>query len=108
MFIGALATLFAFDSFSGDTSIGEKLLGFLIGLTPGVTILAVVYFLWCKERILGVVLSVLGIVMIYFFSNLQNFPNELERLLIPLPIFIIGIILIIFGRNKQKGCCKIK
>ena len=108
MFIGALATLFAFDSFSGDSSIWEKLFGFLLGLIPGVAIMLVVYFLWCKERILGIVLTIGGIVMIYFFSALENFPDDLERLIIPLPVFIIGIILIIFARNKQKGCCKIK
>ena len=45
----------------------EKLFGFLISTIPGVVVMLLVYFLWCKEKTLGVILIILGSIMAFFF-----------------------------------------
>ena len=108
MFVGALFILLAFDSFSGDSKVWEKIGGFLISTIPGIFVMLLVYFLWCKEKILGVILIVVSIAMMIFIGVFRDFPKELEGMFIFLPIFLSGIMFLVFGENKQKGCCKVK
>lgn len=108
MFIGGVIILLAFDSLFGDANVWEKIGGFVISTIPGILLMAIVYFLWCKENLLGWILVILGIAMMFFFRVFVDFPNEMGGMIIFAPIFITGVILVVFGRNKQKGCCKIK
>lgn len=92
-------SLFALDSFDGDSSLGEKLLGFLIHLIP-TFILIILYFLGLKyEKIVGAIAIILGLV--YIFTALGRF-DFLTYVLISGPLFLVGILYIIYGIKKGK------
>lgn len=106
MFAGAMFILLAFDTFSIDAPFIERLFGFFISIIPGVTIMLLVYFLWCKEKTLGTILVILGVVMSFFFGMFEDFPEQLGSIIIIGPIFFGGLLFMIFGNNrkKRKGC----
>jgi peptidoglycan/LPS O-acetylase OafA/YrhL len=100
--VGAMFVLFAIDVFGMDYKWYELLFGFFISILPGIVLIALVYFLWKRERQLGIVITLVGIFMVVFFGAFEEFPERLGTLIVVLPVVIAGLILYFYGSTKNK------
>lgn len=69
---GAFMLLMSFDSFDGNASIWQKLLGFLIHNLPLIVLMLIVWQTWHRPFLAGVFLLVLSATFTYFFRNRDN------------------------------------
>lgn len=101
LLIGVLFILLAGDAFSLDLPWYERLFGFVISTIPGVLLILLVYFLWNKEFYLGVILTLLGGIMIWFFGVFEEFPERLGTLFVVMPVLLAGVVLLVYGKQKE-------
>jgi len=95
IFIGFLS-LFALDVFSGEATLFQKLLGFLMHLIPSFILIIVLMISWRKPIIGGIMFMVLGGA---FSVHFRIYPSELLTfLIIPFSLIAIGILFVVFGR----------
>jgi len=99
LFAGFLG-LFAIDSFSEANSLLEKILAFLINLTPAFVVLLATILAWRWEWIGAVVFGFLGAFYIYYAW--ERFPL-LTYISICGPLFLISLLFLAgWIRRKQK------
>lgn len=99
---GLLFILLAFDVFSMEGTIWEKIGGFLISIIPGLIVIGILYFLWHKEKILGYLLTSVSIVGVFFFGVFEEFPERLGTLGVIGPALFGGLLFIFIGENTKK------
>lgn len=81
--------LFAMDVFSMTGSVMEKILGFLIHLTPSFILLTLLVLAWKREKVGGILFTMFAVLFALQFT--RNF--ELSAfLLIIFPVFLIGVL----------------
>lgn len=94
LFAGFLA-LFALDAFSGDLSLGKKLLGFLYHLAPALSVLLFLAVAWRFRLVGGLGFLVLGMVFTIYFDTYRQTANFM---MISLPLFVTGVLFMISHR----------
>jgi len=100
LFIG-LISLFAFDVFEGESPLWEKILGFLIHLTPTYVLLALLFIAW-RWPLTGGILFILAGASYIFFSREQHWSAYLIVTGIPT---LIGLLFITehFLKTKRRS-----
>lgn len=93
--LAALVGLFALDMFSGEYSLGEALVGFVIHLTPTWLILAALAVAWRWEAWGAGLFAALSV---YFFIR---FGAEVAWLL-PLPALVIGALFLADAQYRRR------
>lgn len=85
-------SLFALDAFTGQSSLLNQILGFLIHLTPNFLMLILLILAWKRELLGGVAYILLSVVFTIFFNTY----NEISSfLLISFPLLIIGLLFLL-------------
>jgi hypothetical protein len=94
----------SFDVFEGNASLAEKLLALLMHLLLPLIMLIVLIIAWRKPHIGGVLCIILGVGLGIFFRLWNVFTSQgvnLATLVIVLLIAIVGILFIVFGRQRK-------
>ena len=91
--------LFAFDVFEGDQSIGKKLLGFLIHLTPNFVLILILIISWKHEWVGTIAFAAAGIAYVVMFSG--RFPFA-TYLIISGPLFLISVLFMLNWMERKK------
>lgn len=95
--------LMAIDVFSIEATLWEQLGGFLISITPGLILIAVVIVFWKHEKPLALILFILAIAWLVFLIIKGNFSSMIGGVLVvDIPLVISGTILLISSK-KQKN-----
>ncbi|MCU0461355.1 MAG: hypothetical protein MUF36_04985 [Bacteroidales bacterium] len=98
-----LMMMFSFDVFSGEGSIGKKLLGFLAHNIPVFILIIVLVIAWKYEVIGGAIFIVLSVAMAIYF---KAFSGNAGSLAIVSPFFLTGVLFILHqllkGKEKQE------
>ncbi len=98
--IGLLFTgfmiLFSLDAFSGDTSIAQKILGFLLHLIPAFVVGGCLLLAWKYRLLGGVLFMVLGMVFTIYFSTYRTASHFVS---VSLPLFVAGILFMVSQWN---------
>ena len=89
LLFNALLVVLSLDSFSGDTSFGQQILGFLVHLIPAFLVGAGLVLAWRYRVLGGLLFLVLGMVFTIYFGTYQSTSHFL---LISLPLFISGLL----------------
>jgi len=89
--------LFSFDVFSLDSSLLDKLGGFLIHNIPTLIILFALFLSWKKPIYGGTAFIVIGAIFTLFFRTYQRWDIFI---LISAPILLIGILFILNRKNN--------
>lgn len=94
-------SLFAFDVFSGDATLIEKIGGFLIHLIPSYLLIFILLISWKKPLVGGVMFLILSIVFTLYF---KTYTAVLNFLIVSFPVAIIGGLFILShvlsGKNQ--------
>ncbi|MBN1108557.1 MAG: hypothetical protein JXR66_00960 [Bacteroidales bacterium] len=111
--LGILAILFismfAFDSFSPDKTLGQNLLSLLIHLLPSIALLIVLLIAWKRELAGGIIFIAAGIALsVFLYSGNMNrtgVPGQalLVVLILGLPFVVAGILFIISHFRQHKN-----
>jgi hypothetical protein len=94
----------SFDVFEGNASVTEKLLELLMHLVLPFIMLIVLIIAWRKPQIGGILCIILGVGLGFWFRVWKVFTSQgvnLATLVIVLLIAIIGILFIVFGRQRK-------
>lgn len=91
LFIGLLVLL-SFDSFSGEISFGQKLLGFLIHLVPAFSVAVCLLVAWKYRLFGGVLFLMLGMVFTIYFGTWKSASHFS---LISLPLLVAGVLFMV-------------
>ena len=101
--ISCFIVIMAFDTFSGDQSIWNKIGGFLISCSPGIALAAIAWLLRKKELILGILILVSAV---FLFILFRFYVDPLEKLLtiatVILPLLFAGVVLILSNNKYDK------
>lgn len=89
-----LISLFALDVFWEDYNIREMVGAFLLHLLPAMVVLVVLGIAWRWEKIGGAFFILLGSAFVAYFEAWQGWANFL---LIPAPLYLIGVFFLIAG-----------
>lgn len=95
LFIGFLLLL-ATDSFSGSSSLGQNLIGFIIEGAPAIILILVLWFAWKNGVVGGVLFLVMALLFTIFYHTYQRWDTFI---LISLPLILIGGTFLL---NKKK------
>jgi len=106
--ITALIAIFAFDGLEYDALKFGKLLALLIHLFPSFLMIVTLIIAWIKPKIGGILCIILGVLMGVQFRVWNVFTSEGQGSIFPLlivviPLIIIGIMFIVFGKSKEKA-----
>lgn len=102
-------SMFALDSFDGNSSIWQKLAGFAVHLIPSYILTAFLLIAWKWERIGGVIFIVIGLAFIPFIithnyaMNHSIWWTSLVVLTINLPFIVVGGLFILSYHVKKKN-----
>jgi len=102
-------SLFAFDAFSSERTFWQNVAAFLMQLIPSFVLLAIFIVAWKWEKVGGIILVIVGVVLCIFTFNL-NYNQRHFTLwqsiknvsLICLPFVLAGILFIISHSRKKK------
>lgn len=94
-----LATL-SLDAFGGEGSFGQKVLGFLIHLTPAFAVGGFLFLAWKFPLVGGLFFMVLGMVFTIYYHTDRSLPNFL---LISMPLFLAGLLFIFSHSSPEKN-----
>lgn len=98
--------MFAFDVFEGQISIWEKLLGFLIHLTPNFILLVITIIAWKVPRIGGVLFFLVSAFFAVFFRVWNVVSEEGHLNIFPLVLVVliatIGVMFLVFGNRTVR------
>ena len=92
--------MFAFDAFSGDEPIGNKLLGFLIQSIPSLVVTGFLIIAWKREIIGGVLFILAFIALAVLFKSFTGNPTSLTVIS---PLLLCGISFIIHSMLESKS-----
>jgi len=95
--LAGFVSLFALDVFSGNYSLGEAILGFVIHLIPTWLILIALAIAWRWERLGGV--AFLGLAA---YSLFRLGPNWGSTLILTLPLVVIGLLFLADWRYRTR------
>ncbi len=100
--VGAFFIVMAFDVFEIEGTFWEKLGGFFISISPGLVLILLVSFFWNNEIVLGIGFIPLSIFLTILFNVFEDMPEHLMTLTITGPIFVAGILFIIYGIKTKR------
>jgi len=87
-------SLFATDAFGEDIPVLQALMGFLIHLAPVYVLVIVTVIGWRWPVVGGVLFVVAGLMMTFWFNTYRS---AITFLLISLPVFVIGLLMLVDG-----------
>ncbi len=91
LLLGAFIVLMAFDSFDGTDTFWGMLLEFLMNSIPGIVLFVVIFLLWKRELILGIIMFALAIGLFFLFKFYRNgFENWLTMIIVEVPLLTSG------------------
>lgn len=102
-------SLFALDAFDSDKPFTEQLMDYLIHLLPCFILLIILIIAWKRERLGGIIFSVLGLGLspYVFFMNYRNNDSILISLgviaLITLPLVVVGLLFLWSDITKRNS-----
>jgi hypothetical protein len=86
--------MFSLDSFSGNESLGMKMLGFLIHNIPVLIVIAILILAWKREIAGGILFILAFIAGTIVFHSFSGNPGSI---VVITPFLIIGILFILHG-----------
>ncbi|MCK9618459.1 MAG: hypothetical protein M0R21_11580 [Lentimicrobiaceae bacterium] len=92
-------SLFALDSFNTKETVTEQMASAVVHLIPPVILLVLLVFTWRFPVAGGVFFFFLGIFSVFFFNT---YKAPLNFLAISLPIFLSGLLFILFSKQKKQ------
>ncbi len=85
-------SLFALDSFGEDLPLLEQVTGFLIHLAPVYMLVFATVIAWRWPMVGGVLFLAVGVMSMFWFNTYRNI---ITFLMVSLPVFIIGVLLLV-------------
>ncbi len=101
--LGALMLLFSLDSFGGDASLGQQLLGFLMHNLPLLAVLLILWLTWKRPLWGGIVFLALAAFFTLFFHSYNNIITFILVTLTPLLAAIIFLIVHFLGDGNPRS-----
>jgi prolipoprotein diacylglyceryltransferase len=101
-------SMFALDSFSSERTLWQNAGAFLMHLVPSFVLTGILIVAWKWEKIGGIILTVVGIVlsilvfMLNFKRNHSLWMSLLIVLMICIPFVVAGVLFIISDYRKRK------
>jgi Tfp pilus assembly protein PilN len=101
-------SMFALDSFSAERTFWQNALAFLIHLIPSFVLTGILIVAWKWEKIGGIILTVVGIVLsvlvfiLNFKMNHSFWMSLLIVLMICIPFVVAGVLFILSDYRKKK------
>lgn len=92
-------TLFSFDVFGTDAPLYQEIFGFFIHTLPSIALLIILILGWKKPFYTGVLYLILAIFFTVFFKTYQSTYSFILLSLLPA---IIGVLFIVYKKNKRK------
>jgi len=103
LLLGAFIIFMAIDSFDGTDTFWGMLLEFLMNSIPGIVIFAMVFLLWKRELILGILMFALAIGLFFLFKFYRNgFENWLTMIIVETPLLTGGVLFTLNHFKVQK------
>jgi len=84
-------SLFALDSFGEDLPLLEQVTGFLIHLAPVYMLVIATVIAWRWPLVGGVLFLAVGVMFTFWFNTYRS---AIAFLMVSLPVFIIGVLLL--------------
>jgi hypothetical protein len=108
-------SLFALDAFSSERTFWQNVAAFLIHLIPSFVLLGILIIAWKWEKVGGIILLIVGVVLCIFIFNL-NYNQRHFTLwqsirnvsMLCLPFVLAGILFIINHFRKRKELSVVK
>lgn len=104
-----IVSMFALDSFSSDRTFWQNITAFMLHLIPSFVLLAVLIVAWKWEKVGGIILTVIGIILLIVLFNLNYKQRQFSLAqslinvsLLCLPFVISGILFIVSHYRKKK------
>ncbi len=101
-------SMFALDSFSSERTFWQNALALLIHLIPSFVLTGILIVAWKWEKIGGIMLTVVGVVlsvlvfMLNFKRNHSFWMSLLIVLMICIPFVVAGVLFIVSDYRKKK------
>jgi prolipoprotein diacylglyceryltransferase len=102
-------SMFSLDAFAPGLTLWQQLGGFLIHNVPSFVLLAVLIVAWKWEKVGGIILTILGLVLCIFVFILNYKRNHfsvatslLNTLMVAIPFVLAGILFILSHYRKKK------
>jgi hypothetical protein len=100
--VASIFLMFAIDSLFASEALVDRILTFLILITPGLLIILVLIFFRSYYRIRGLMFLGLGLIYFFFFRPYKNFSSNWPVLLmIILPLIFIGCVYLFYISSKK-------
>jgi hypothetical protein len=100
--VALMFAVFSIDSLYEDVALGDRILNFMILITPGLMIMLVMIFFRHYYRISGLMYLGLGIIYFFFFRPYADFSQGWPViLLIVLPLISVGLIHLLYNVNHK-------
>jgi len=99
--VALLFGLFSIDSLFEDIALGDKVLNFMILITPGLMILLVLIFFRHYYKLSGLMFLGMGVIYFFFFRPYIDFSQGWPVLLAIVVPFIIVVFIHIFYKSKM-------
>jgi len=103
-----LVSMFAFDSFSPERTLWQNTFAFLMHLLPSFVLIAILVVAWKWEKVGGIILTIVGIVlsglifMLNFKRNHSVWMSLLIVLMVCIPFVVAGVLFIVSDYKKKK------
>lgn len=100
--VASIFLMFAIDSLFASEALVDRILTFLILITPGLLIILVLIFFRSYYRIRGLMFLGLGLIYFFFFRPYKNFSSNWPVLvMIILPLIFIGCVYLFYISSKN-------
>jgi hypothetical protein len=91
-------SLFALDSFPGEASFLQELVGFLIHLIPSFVMIGLLAISWNRPLVGG---WLFGLLAVLFTVRLNNYRSLFQFAVLSLPLIIISVLFFVCGLKKR-------
>lgn len=100
-----LLVVLSFDAFSGEDTLGEMILGFLIHNVPTILFIIVLALSWSRPKIGGVLFIFAGFLYMFFMRNSEDKLYEaiFGSLMLAGPVIICGILFLLDSKINKRG-----
>lgn len=100
--VALLFALFSIDSLYEDVALGDRVLNFMILITPGMMILLVMVFFRHYYKISGLMYVGLGVIYFFFFGAYEDFSEAWPVIfMIVLPLISVGLVHLFYKTNHK-------
>jgi hypothetical protein len=100
--VALLFAVFSIDSLYEDVAIGDRILNFMILMTPGLMILLVMVFFRHYYKISGLMYVGLGVIYFFFFRPYADFSQGWPVIfMIVLPLILVGLVHLFYNVNHK-------